>query len=79
MAAKIMPEKTPTGPGTAYATKCNTQQKCGQTTPNSLDAKRQKMRVGGMSRKAFKSAALFAYGQLTGVWRPSLSQSLPTL
>ena len=28
---------------------------------------------------AFKSAALFAYGQLTGVWGDSLSQSLPTV
>ena len=28
---------------------------------------------------ACKSAALFAYGQLTGVWGHSLSQSLPTL
>ena len=28
---------------------------------------------------AFESAALFAYGQLTGVWGASLSQSHPTL
>ena len=28
---------------------------------------------------AFKSAALFAYGQLTGVWGDSLSQSHPTV
>ena len=28
---------------------------------------------------AFKSAALFAYGQLTGVWGASLSQSHPTV
>ena len=28
---------------------------------------------------AIKSAALFAYGQLTGVWGGSLSQSHPTL
>ena len=28
---------------------------------------------------AFKSAALFAYGQLTGVWGGSLSQSHPTV
>ena len=34
--------------------------------------------VGGRG-VAFKSAALFAYGQLTGVWGDSLSQSLPTV
>ena len=34
--------------------------------------------VGGMS-EATKSAALFAYGQLTDVWGDSLSQSHPTL
>ena len=37
------------------------------------------IRVGGMRRQPLKSAALFAYGQLTGVWGRSLSQSLPTL
>ena len=32
------------------------------------------------SKECFpESAALFAYGQLTGVWGTSLSQSLPTL
>ena len=30
-------------------------------------------------RSLKKSAALFAYGQLTGVWGRSLSQSLPTV
>ena len=37
------------------------------------------VRVGGMRRQPLKSAALFAYGQLTGVWGTSLSQSHPTL
>ena len=37
------------------------------------------IRVGGMRRQPLKSAALFAYGQLTGVWGHSLSQSHPTL
>ena len=32
-----------------------------------------------MRRQPLKSAALFAYGQLTGVWGHSLSQSLPTV
>ena len=39
----------------------------------------KRIRVGGMRRQPLKSAALFAYGQLTGVWGDSLSQSHPTV